>query len=106
MARKGLGGVGFRNCTTGTGRPEAEDLWREQGQHAIITCVIVELRGSSQLHQGKIQQETLSKIVRSPVRRWPELNVRDCVIQGEREHMENRTPRDPRYSVGAIENPF
>ena len=29
--REGLAGAGSRNSTVGRGRPEAENLWREQG---------------------------------------------------------------------------
>ena len=35
VIREGLGGVGFRNSISGTGMPEAEDLWKEQGQHVL-----------------------------------------------------------------------
>lgn len=48
--------------------------------------------------------ETFSKIVRGPGRRWPALTM--TVSFWEREHMENRTPRDMCYSMATIETLF
>lgn len=42
-------------------------------------CVIAEPRGSSQCHPGKVQRETLSNIVRGPVR-WPALTRRSLPL--------------------------
>ena len=45
MVREGLGGVDSRNSMVGTGRPKAEDLWREQGQHAITALCYSRVEG-------------------------------------------------------------
>ena len=71
-----------------------------------LPCVIEKLRGSSQHHPGKSERKTLSKIIRSPIRRWPALTMietdeRQCDLgAGEGTCGEQDTQGPMLYCVG------